>query len=118
MDTAQKSDQNTSVCVLWDGLVQTVIFATTVITILVKIMVDASIKTVVSRVVVTQDGWVGPVLLLIIVLNNPVKIMPLVQIMDIHTRANVDMDGLEQNVNLKISVQITHVGRNFAEIPL
>jgi hypothetical protein len=42
---------------------------TTVITILVKITVDASIKTVVSRVVVNQDGWVGPVLLLIIVGN-------------------------------------------------
>jgi uncharacterized membrane protein len=82
---------------------------TTVITILVKTTVDASIKTVVSRVVVNQDGWVGPVLLLIIVLINHVKIMPLVQIMGIHTRANVTMDGLEQNVNLKIFVCITHV---------
>ena len=82
---------------------------TTVITILVKITVDASIKTVVSRVVVNRDGWVGPVLLLITVLSNPVKIMPHVQIMGIHTRASVPMDGLEQNVNLKIFVYITHV---------
>ena len=77
---------------------------TTVIQILVKITVHASIKSVVSRVVVNQDGWVGPVLLLITVLSYHVKIMPRVQIMDIHTRANVITDGLEVNVNLKISV--------------
>ena len=82
---------------------------TTVITILVKTTVDASIKTVVSRVVVNQDGWVGPVLLLIIVLINHVKIMPLVQIMGIHTRANVTMDGLEKTVNFTIIVQVHHV---------
>ena len=77
---------------------------TTAITILVKITVDALTTSVVSRVVVNQDGWVGPVLLLITVLSYHVKIMPRVQIMDIHTRANVATDGLEVNVNLKISV--------------
>ena len=77
---------------------------TTVITILVKITVYALTKSVVSRVVVNQDGWVRPALLLIIVLINHVNIMPRVQIMEIHTRANVVTDGLEVNVNLKISV--------------
>jgi hypothetical protein len=82
---------------------------TTVITILVKITIDALTKSVVSCVVVNQDGWVGPVLPLITVLTKRVKIMPRVQIMEIHTRANVVTDGLEVNVNLKIFVYITHV---------
>ena len=77
---------------------------TTVIQILVHITVHASIKSVVSRVAANQDGWVGPVLLFITVLSNHVTIMPRVNIMEIHTRANVVTDGLEVNVNLKISV--------------
>jgi hypothetical protein len=79
-------------------------FVTTVIQIVVKITVYASIKPLVSRVVVNQDGWVRPVLLLITVLTNHVNIMPHVQIMEIHTHANVVTDGLEVNVNLQISV--------------
>jgi hypothetical protein len=54
----------------------------------------------------SNNNYVGcrPVLLLITVLINRVEIMPRVQIMGIHTRASVTMDGLEQNVNLKIFV--------------
>jgi hypothetical protein len=58
----------------------------------------------VSPVLVDQDGWENIVIQLITVRMNHVNIMPRAEIMEIHTRANVITDGLEVNVNLKISV--------------